>query len=287
MWPRPRVDRRRVQVGRYAGVRASRLAAVRARGAIKLVSRRSARANRRPKAGPAPKSVRRKLLASRAERVGVVPGLGRARSPRPARQAYSSQRPHGRELQLAATLTRPCTGPEQRLGRIQALASRLELLNGKPYAQAHGIAVDQSSQGKLTSPPPVLARLGASGHEGGISLLCLIPALRNQAPVRPSYDDAAFCRSLEFGVEHPISDRRAAWLVRVTSAYESRWFFAGYALVRVFGGVILATPADGVRMLVCPSSQRTRTREGSSWSTSSITPARSVGGSSARRPVAT
>jgi hypothetical protein len=48
------------------------------------------------------------------------------------------------------------------------------------------------------------------------------------------------------------------------------------ALVRVFGGVILATPAEGVRMLVCPSSQRTRTRRGSSWSTSSITPARPV-----------
>jgi hypothetical protein len=46
------------------------------------------------------------------------------------------------------------------------------------------------------------------------------------------------------------------------------------ALVPTFWGVILATPADGERMLVCPSSQRTRRREGSSWSTSSITPAR-------------
>jgi hypothetical protein len=58
-------------------------------------------------AGPAPKSVRRKLFASRAARVGVVPGLGRARSPRPAWQVYSSQRPRTRELQLGATLTRP------------------------------------------------------------------------------------------------------------------------------------------------------------------------------------
>ena len=47
-----------------------------------------------------------------------------------------------------------------------------------------------------------------------------------------------------------------------------------YALVRVFTGVTLAAPADGVRMLLCPSSHRTRTRGGSSWSTSSITPAR-------------
>src|SRR6266545_4297293 len=36
----------------------------------------------------------------------------------------------------------------------------------------------------------------------------------------------------------------------------------------------LAAAADGVRMLVCPSSQRTRTRGGSSPSTSSITPVR-------------
>src|SRR6266545_2227140 len=48
----------------------------------------------------------------------------------------------------------------------------------------------------------------------------------------------------------------------------------GYALAWVFPGVTLAAPADGVRMLVCPSSHRTRTRGGSSWSTSSITPAR-------------
>src|SRR5206468_9053081 len=48
----------------------------------------------------------------------------------------------------------------------------------------------------------------------------------------------------------------------------------GYALARVFPGVTLAAPADGVRMLLCPSSHRTRTRGGSSWSTSSITPAR-------------
>jgi hypothetical protein len=47
-----------------------------------------------------------------------------------------------------------------------------------------------------------------------------------------------------------------------------------YALARVFPGVTLAAPADGARMLLCPSSQRTRTRGGSSWSTSSITPAR-------------
>jgi hypothetical protein len=47
-----------------------------------------------------------------------------------------------------------------------------------------------------------------------------------------------------------------------------------YALARVFPRVTLAAPADGVRMLVCPSSHRTRTRRGSSWSTSSITPAR-------------
>jgi 4-aminobutyrate aminotransferase-like enzyme len=48
----------------------------------------------------------------------------------------------------------------------------------------------------------------------------------------------------------------------------------GYALARAFPRITLAAPADGVRMLVCPSSQRTRTRGGSSWSTSSITPAR-------------
>jgi hypothetical protein len=48
----------------------------------------------------------------------------------------------------------------------------------------------------------------------------------------------------------------------------------GYALARVFSRVTLAAPADGVRMLVCPSSQQTRTRGGCSWSTSSITPAR-------------
>jgi hypothetical protein len=84
------------QVGTYAGVRASRLAALRARGAITLGSRRSARANRQQKAGPAPKSVRRKLLASRAERVGVVPGLGRAWSAGPALPAYSSQPSHAR-----------------------------------------------------------------------------------------------------------------------------------------------------------------------------------------------
>jgi hypothetical protein len=48
----------------------------------------------------------------------------------------------------------------------------------------------------------------------------------------------------------------------------------GYAVARVFPCVTLAAPADGVRMLVCPSSHRTRTRRGSSWSTSSITPAR-------------
>ena len=37
-----------------------------------------------------------------------------------------------------------------------------------------------------------------------------------------------------------------------------------YALARVFPGVTLAAPADGARMLLCPSSQRTRTRGGSS-----------------------
>jgi hypothetical protein len=41
-------------------------------------------------AGPAWKSVRRKLLASRAERVGVFLGLGRAWRAGPARRAYSS-----------------------------------------------------------------------------------------------------------------------------------------------------------------------------------------------------
>ena len=48
----------------------------------------------------------------------------------------------------------------------------------------------------------------------------------------------------------------------------------GYALARTFPRVTLAAPADGVRMLLCPSSHRTRTRGGCSWSTSSITPAR-------------
>ena len=46
----------------------------------------------------------------------------------------------------------------------------------------------------------------------------------------------------------------------------------GYSLAADSLPNVIATPADGERMLSCPSSQRTRTRTGSSCKTSSITP---------------
>jgi hypothetical protein len=47
-----------------------------------------------------------------------------------------------------------------------------------------------------------------------------------------------------------------------------------HVLAGISPGVMVAAPADGVRVLVCPSSHRTRTRVGSSLRISSITPVR-------------
>ena len=55
----------------------------------------------------------------------------------------------------------------------------------------------------------------------------------------------------------------------------------GHAFVAISAGVMVAAPAEGVKMLVCPSSHRTRTRVGSSPRISSTTPARP--GCAARR----
>jgi hypothetical protein len=77
--------------------------------------------------------------------------------------------------------------------------------------------------------------------------------------------------------EPPQPERGSPWSQTTHSVPGARGrlqWLAGYNLVGIFCGVMLATPADGVRMLVCPSSHLTRTREGSSWSTSSITPTR-------------
>jgi hypothetical protein len=114
------------------------------------------------------------------------------------------------ELQLGATLAGPCADAEDMVVRIQALASLIGQLDGHQVARTHGLELPPNT-GKLASLGHVLTHLGASGHEGAISLLRIVPALRNQAPAHPKFDDAAL-QIARLGVELPISDWRVAWL---------------------------------------------------------------------------
>jgi hypothetical protein len=111
----------------------------------------------------------------------------------------------------------------------------------------------------------VVGRLCKISHAVADSSACEKPSKRN------SRSSASSTLLLSGTVTYP---EYAPWGLRRPQRAAVRLRRAGYALVRVFGRVILATPAEGVGMLVCPSSHRTRTRGGSSRSTSSITPAR-------------
>jgi hypothetical protein len=186
-----------------------------------------------------------------------------------------AHRPNGRSDRrpLGGTGRAPLDRPFRRLPSLR---------HGSPLVQSHGLgrrepdarrfeAPDRSSRGRsraaaivCPNSTPNSCAVGAMQSACGKPLKWNSPAPRRPPSSLRERSPTSMQRGASAATACPLGGGLA----------EVRLRRAGYVLVRVCGGVIVATPADGARMLVCPSSHRTRTRGGSSWSTSSITPAR-------------
>jgi hypothetical protein len=112
------------------------------------------------------------------------------------------------EFRLGATLLRPVSTQDEFTGRLQALASMLDLLDGRPSARALGVMPEGA--GSLVALGAALTKLSVSGHEGPIELLREVPKLRVLVPTHPIFDERALLVA-RFGVETPIEDYEDAW----------------------------------------------------------------------------